>query len=285
MRRAFGFSVCGVAAILFAAGCTSAEPQRGILSLRGKRADVFCIKQRGLIKLSVVARQKKSERIDWSTIKAVAGCFPPESIPGGFSFEIPLVSTNQVKGPRASATFILKADAAIINKIDEVRAESGDNAVGFSMPLSHNEVLERFRQRASADEIWQFDRFRRSHNSDDRDRALELVLSKLTWNELERVGIGVEIMIFHPGPPAQVYESPGTLDIGWWDVAGTSLFDGAAAQALRQALERANIPFGESGGPGSGWWVAREDFLRARKVLITLKNPDIRVAGAPLFKP
>src|SRR5579871_2126625 len=90
--------------------------------------------------------------------------------------------------------------------------------------LSHKEVMDRFRSRATAEEIRQFDRLTSATDTLSQTRAIELVLFKLKDNELFEIGV------------TQV-EQPGHLD---WCVAWSRDTDDIC-QAVHDALGRVGL--------------------------------------------
>lgn len=267
------------------------ESQRGQLMVGGKKADVLCIKRPGQLEVSIIALQSKAHPIDWSKVKIRLGCFPT-NFPGGFCYDMPLADLNMVKGHRARATFVFKAKTQVVNDVGDVEVKSVGDPLIFSFPLSHDEVLERFGMRATGDELQELERLRRSKNQDDQDRALELVLCKLTWYEQERAGVPVcPTFVVRSSDPKDVdcfggHYPPGTctLDLGWWGIAGAGfLWEDPGANAVFAALKHAGIEMICSGGPGLSWSIPREDFFRARRILIAAKIKGLYVSNVPEF--
>ena len=193
---------------------------------------------------------------------------------GGFSCDMALVGTNTVKGKRASAVFALKGEASVIEQISEIVVTDDRNGVSyFRLPLSHEEVLGRFRARASKEELRQLQELRLSRDPESQERAVELVLFKLTPDELWRIGVYQEIMV-----PADPH--------GFWIVASGSCVHGIP-EAVNVVLSNGRIDAG-SGGMCGGihWSVHREQFFRARRVLLAAEDPRVRACAArpPEFK-
>ena len=133
----------------------------------------------------------------------------------------------------------------------------------FSMPytsptngaptLSHGEVLAKFRAMASASEIQEFERLSAATDSDSQTHAMEMVLFKLTTEELFQIGINQN-------------EYDGHFD--WWLATER---DGAADdRAFWQALRRVGVsPSGFHDLSMVGWSVPREQFFKAHRALLS----------------
>ena len=122
--------------------------------------------------------------------------------------------------------------------------------------LSHTEVMERFRSRATSAEIQEFERLSAASDLASETRAMELVLFKLTDKELFQIGI------------TQV-EQPGRLE---WGLASCRGFSDSG-RAFKEALSSAGVSPGGVYDLGySGWYVRREQFFAARRALLTATN-------------
>src|ERR1035437_6055810 len=95
--------------------------------------------------------------------------------------------------------------------------------------LSREEVLERFRARASQGELRQMEQLRASRQPGSQDQALELIFSKLTSDEVRAIGLvtGLE-KSYGPGPNS-------------WHVADS---DSLLSEVVRDLLEREGIGCG-----------------------------------------
>lgn len=126
-------------------------------------------------------------------------------------------------------------------------------AITNSLPtLSRSQVLARFRERASATEVQEFERLATATDSESQVRATELVLFKLTSAELYQIGVGQTEYAGH----------------FYWSLATSRAFaDGG--RAFQQALQRVGISPGSETDLGVfGWTVPREQFFKARQALI-----------------
>ena len=116
----------------------------------------------------------------------------------------------------------------------------------------HADLLARFRERASADEAREYERLAAASDPASRTHAVEMVLFKMSDNELFALGI------------TQV-KQPGGLE---WAVAWSTDSEEDFA-AIDAALVRAGIRAGGSAGLGrAGWYVPRGQFFRARTALL-----------------
>lgn len=240
-------------------------------------ADACLRREPEQLTLTLMVKGEKGHAPDWSGMKAWAGCWPYAER-GGSRFDMTLVSTGQVSGRIASAVFVLQADRFTIASVSDVFTESVvvDSASDlyrhtcwcFQIPLSREEVLARFRARASSEEVRRLAELRTSPKPEDKDRALELVLFKLTEGELERIGIQQLLVQPHVTP----YD---------WVVARGSSEDGTV-KAVYDVLEQAQI---DSGGFGWRkiwtWSVPMEQFFRARRALLTARDPGVRRCAVP----
>lgn len=132
--------------------------------------------------------------------------------------------------------------------------------------LTQAEVLAKFRERASADELRDFNRLSGAADENSRTRATEMVLFKLTGEELSKVGIG------------QWPVGNGTGEL--WRVAVEYQASSESQLAFKRALERAGVEPAASLCSGVvGWFVAREDFFKARQALLSarLRTNEIRI--------
>ena len=129
--------------------------------------------------------------------------------------------------------------------------------------LSHDEVLKRFRARSSATEIREFDRLVAANDSDSQTHALEIVLFKLTADELLQIGISQDGEAGH-------YQ---------WAVAeSTGFADGG--HTFEQALARVGVQAGGIIELGiAGYFVPREQFFIARRALLSagLRSNEITI--------
>jgi hypothetical protein len=116
----------------------------------------------------------------------------------------------------------------------------------------HADLLARFRERASAEEVRQFDRLAAASDPGSRTRAVEMVLFKMSDKELYALGI------------TQVQQA-GRLE---WAVAW-STDSPADLAAIDAALHGAGVEGGAFADLGmAGWYVPREKFFRARTALL-----------------
>src|ERR1035437_6628264 len=186
-------------ALLLLASCASptsrtgqVNGQRGHLLLDGKLADALLTKDAEHLTLTITAKASKRHAPDWSGLKVSASCWPHEQRFGGFFFDMALVNTNTVNGRRASAVFVFKGEPSVIEQISDITVTPGptkDAICYFLLPLPREEVLARFRVRASKEELRRLQELRLSRDLESQERALELVLFKLTSSELFRIGV------------------------------------------------------------------------------------------------
>ena len=119
------------------------------------------------------------------------------------------------------------------------------------------EVLAKFRERASAVEIKNFEDLRMASKRDAQDRAIEMVLFKLTADELSQIGI---------------LESKDAGFINWLLATSTTFADGG--RAFDEALRRVGVtPAGVMSHGMVGWYVPREQFFDARRALLSAGLP------------
>ena len=274
MTRTFVAVVWVASALVLLACCASpassareVNSQRSHLLLNGELTDVLLTKDSEQVTLTIAAKGKDGLRPDWSGVKASVYCFPGREDLGGFRFDMALVSTNTRSGRRASAVFVFKREPSVMDKISQVLVSAYPNACSFTLPLSREEVLARFRARASAEEVRQFEELRLSKDPLRRERALEIVLFKLTGGEWERIGIRVALT-----QPYFAHEQ--------WYVA-SALADEKTSYAVGEVLGRAQVGFSGVGNCGCmNWGVPKEQFFRARRALLAAKDPRVRACAA-----
>ncbi len=275
MKARFAPAVSLVSGFLLLAWCASpassaaeTNPQHGQLLLNGKLADVSLTKDPDQLSLAVSAKFKKGHPPDWSRVKPWVYCFPGREDLGGFRFDMTLASTNTRSGKRASALFVFKGKPSLIDKVANVLVDAYPNACYFTFPLSREEVLARFRARASAEEVRQFEALRLSKDTLDQQRALELVLFKLTGGEWERTGVRVALTVPFFGQE-QWYVASGLYNEDTW-------------HAVSKELGRAQIGFTGEGHCGCmNWFAPKEQFFRARRALLQAKDPRVRACAVP----
>ncbi len=256
---------CGVSP---ASSGAEANSQHDQLLLNGKQADVLLTKEPEQLKLTISAKITKGQPPDWSRVKATVYCFPGRQDLGGFRSEMTLVSTYMGSGKRVNAVFVFKAEPAVIDQVATVLVNAEPNACHFKFPLSREEVLARFRARASAEELRQVEQLRLAEDAADRERALELVLFKLTGGEWERIGIGVALTV-----PFFGQEN--------WHVA-SGQYNEDTWNAIGEELGRAKISLTGVAHCGvMNWWAPKEQFFRARKVLLQARDPRVRACAVP----
>jgi hypothetical protein len=250
--------------------------QRGQLLPDGKLADAVLTKDAEHLTLTMTAKARKRHPPDWSGLKVSASCWPGERRLGGFSFDMALVNTNTVNGRRASAVFALKGEPSAIEQISEVIVTEGrwrDGLCYFRLPLSREEVLARFGARASKEELRQLQELRLSRDLESQERALELVLFKLTPSELFRIGVQQQVAVM-------VYPSPGPVPFPWV-CAGAHSVD-VITEAVDAVLAHARIDQGCIGRLGQlGWFAPKEQFFRARRALLAAEDPRVRACAVP----
>ena len=133
-------------------------------------------------------------------------------------------------------------------------------------PPGHEEQ-RRFRARATHEEIREFERCVAGDDVASRTRAVEMVLFKLTENELYEIGI------------TQVDQSGRTDWSVAWSVDTPEVFF-----AVVETLESAGIQHGASASLGHiGWYVEREDFFRAQRAL--LASTEVKRLGVTVVEP
>jgi len=253
--------------------------QRGQLLRDGNLADAVLTRDAERLTLTITAKSSKRHPPDWSGVKVSASCWPYEQRFGGFSFDMALVNTNTVKGKRASAVFAFKGEPSAIEQISDVTVTAGPDGSPIcyiSLPLSRGEVLARFRARASKEDIRRFQALRLSRDLESEERALELVLFKLTPSELMRIGVNQQARVPYPGP------GPATC---LWVFAGASSLDGTQ-EAVNAVLAHARIDAGAIGNLGIiHWYGPKEEFFRARRALLAAKDARVRACavGPPQF--
>ncbi len=129
--------------------------------------------------------------------------------------------------------------------------------------LTRSEVLAKFRERASPAEVQDFERLNAATDADSQTRALEMVLFKLTTDELFRIGITQT-------------EEAGRFH---WSLATSTAFaDGG--KAFEKALARVGVKASGVMELGLvGWYVPREQFFVARRALLgaDLRANEIRI--------
>ena len=134
--------------------------------------------------------------------------------------------------------------------------------------LSREEALRRFRSRAPAEEQRRLEQLLASTEPDADTHALELVLFRLTTEELFTLGI------------TQV-EQQQSLNWGIaWGRDGTEV-----GEALTQAAVRAHLTLSISSCDLGmcGLYVPREDFFRARRAL--LASPELSALHVTVAEP
>ena len=283
MTRTFVPVVWVASALVLLACCASPASrtgqdngQRGQLLPDGKLADAVLTKDAEHLTLAMTAKARKRHPPDWSGLKVSASCWPGERRLGGFSFDMALVNTNTVNGRRASAVFALKGEPSAIEQISEVIVTEGrerDCICYFRLPLSREEVLARFRVRASKEELRQLQEFRLSREAESQERALGLVLFKLTPSELFRIAVWPHIQVV-------TYPSAGPATFSRWECACAA--SGGISDAVEDVLSKARIDAGCSGNFSICHFAApREQFFRARRALLAAKDPRVRACAVP----
>ncbi len=251
-----------------APGAGGANTQHDQLLLNGKLTDVSLTRDPDQVSLTISGKFKKGHPPDWSRVKPSVYCFPGREDLGGFRFDMTLARTNTSSGKRASALFVFKGEPSLIDKVAKVLVDAYPDAGCFTFPLSREEVLARFRARASAEEVRQFEALRLSKDTLNQERALELVLFKLTGGEWERIGIWVALTVPFFGQEQ------------WYVAGGPQNED--TCKAVYEELGRAQIAAGCSGGCGVMNWIApKEQFFRARRALLQSKDPRVRGCAVP----
>jgi hypothetical protein len=127
-----------------------------------------------------------------------------------------------------------------------------------------------FRDRATAEQVREFDELRRKPDPDsrDRDRALNLVLFQLTDPELRKINI----------LPCDIRSQPD------WVIAGSPM-GGSVTEAFSRALEPEHISAEVVAVQDNVriWVVPREQFFRARRALLAV--PNLKALGVQLTEP
>ena len=135
------------------------------------------------------------------------------------------------------------------------------------MPWSPPCAVDRFRARASAEELREYERLRIATDVSSQDRAMEMVLLRLTEGELFEIGI------------TQTGKS-GALE---WSVAW-SADSPEVIRAVKNALDGAGVRAGASCGRGHcGWYVPCRSFFKARRAL--LGADKVRALGVQIVTP
>ncbi len=277
MKTAFLAAVWLASALLVPccdSSASSASPvkgQLGHLLLEGKRAEALLTKDADRLTLTITSRRTTQHPPNWSELRVSASCWPVDRRFGGFSCDMALINTNTVKGNRPTAVFAFKGDPRALEQISDVMVTDGpgrDAICYFLLPLSREEVLARFRARASKAELRQLQELRLARDLESQQRALELVLFKLTPSELFRIGVSIQI---------QVTDGVPTHDS--WDCAWAD--SGEISDAVSVVLSNARIGASCSGNLGiCHWFAPREQFFRARKALLAAKDPRVRSCAA-----
>jgi hypothetical protein len=184
-----------------------------------------------------------------------------------------LINTNTVNGKRASAVFAFKGEPSVIEQISDITvslAPTKDAICHFYLPLSREEVLARFGARASRKELHQLQELRLSRDLESHERALDLVLFRLTPSELFRIGVREQILVTEDGESIH----------GSWFVAHGHCYEGIP-EAVNAVLSNARIDWGSAGMCGGiDWVVPKEQFFRARRALLGAKDPRVRACAA-----
>ena len=131
-------------------------------------------------------------------------------------------------------------------------------------PLTRTEVLAKFRERATTAELSSFESLAAVNNSDSQIRAIEMVLFKLSGEELSRIGISQE---------------SGGGHFNWALANSTGFSDGG------KAFEKALGPIKVYGVVDLGlasWFVPREQFFKARRALLDAGLPTNEIT---IFQP
>ena len=129
--------------------------------------------------------------------------------------------------------------------------------------LPRSEVLEKFRSRVTPAEVQEFERLVAATDSDSETRALQLVLFKLTAEELFDIGI----------------TQNGPAEKPVWAVAESRGFSDSG-RAFEQALASIGVsPSGTMDLGIVGSYVPREQFFTARRALLSagLKTNEITI--------
>lgn len=277
--------------IVFLSGCAFSRVsdfRRQVASLRG--APVVMCQEPKKITISVTRKSDSELRPGWSAIKIWVGRYPFSisaesritSTYGGMCFDVPLVKTFKDDAGDETAIFEFEADPVLLSSFSDVILKYRDDMCWFDLPFRSNaEVLTRFKMRASAAEILQWKKLRKSKFSDDQQRAMEMVLFKLTPSELKRIGIEQQLTI----PP---------MEHPWWIVAGQNSCDPNfphEEKIFSAVLRNANCQslMGNGRFCSLGWSVQREEFFRCRNALLQAKRAGIlteltSIRPEPAFK-
>ena len=160
-----------------------------------------------------------------------------------------------ISGMRMAARTVL-AIVLVLGVVGcSAQKQSGLSQKAARLPsLTRDEVLQLFRERATPDEIREFEQLRVRTDVESRERALKLVLFRLPESELPKVGI-------LPSRPMR------------WIVAGAPC-GAMASEALSRALEPEHISTVVVGVHLGMCYrdVPREQFFLARRVLLAATN-------------
>jgi hypothetical protein len=252
-------------ALLLLACCVSlgssagqANSQREHLLFDGKQADALLTKDAEHLTLTITAKASKRHPPDWSGLKVSASSWPHEQKFGGFFFDMALVNTNTANEKRPCAVFAFKGEPSVIEQISDITVTPGpakDAICYFLLPLSREEVLARFRVRASKEELRRLQELRLSRDPESRERqSVEVVTDP---------SLG-----------------PVTVRYPWVCAAAHSA--DAIPEAVGVVLSNARIAASCSGNLGMCHWFApKEQFFRARRALLAAKDPRVRACALP----
>jgi hypothetical protein len=143
--------------------------------------------------------------------------------------------------------------------------------VTSSVPtLTSSEVLRRFRERASATEIQQFENLAAARDSDEQDRAMEMMLFKMTGDELFQIGI----------------TQNGEAGHYVWSLAVQSNPSAEGSRQFEKTLERIGVKAAGVMALGTvGWYVPRNQFFNAHRAVVAANLPTNEFTIiAPRFK-
>jgi hypothetical protein len=265
----------------------ASHTQASSLLVNGEQAKAVLLKRPSQITVSVSATSNAKRQVKWSQLQVWAGRHPfsisgnaPVMLAyGGTNLSVPLMRILRDDRKTETATFELRADAALIESLSDVILKFGDNQSSFRLPLNSEDVLARFTVRASVEELSQFENFRNSGSAQNQRRALEMVLSKLTAAELHRIGINQ--LLTRPS------STPAFWEIAWQQTTDPAF---AAEEAMfHKVLERAScqICTGIGNCGGITWTVRQDQFFQARDALLAAKRakllPKTTVANGPKF--